>query len=219
MTEKITILIAEDHVLVREAWVFMLNSDSRFRVIAETADGNEAIEMARVLKPDVMILDINLKGRSGIDAVPLIRLHSPGSRILGVSWLTHPAYSRKMLQNGALGYVCKNSPGHELITAIVEVNAGRKYICEETRNMYESVTSGMITRKGINSLSQRETEVIGQIKKGLSSREIADAMHISKKTIEVHRYNIMRKLNLKNVAALVNYINENLPDTGEQIVV
>jgi two-component system invasion response regulator UvrY len=219
MTEKITILIAEDHSLVREAWAYMLNNDARFRVIAETADGNEAIELARELKPDVVILDINLKGKSGIDAVPLILLHSPGSRVLGVSWLTHPAYSRRMLQNGALGYVCKNSPGHEMTTAIIEVNAGRKYICDETRNMYESVMSGKITNKGINALSQREVEVIEEIKKGHSSKEIAETLHISKKTIEVHRYNIMRKLNLRNVASLVNYVNHSQLDLDERFAV
>jgi DNA-binding NarL/FixJ family response regulator len=219
MTKKITILIAEDHLLVREAWAYMLNSDPRFRVIAETCDGNEAIELARELKPDVVILDINLRGRNGIEAVPLILHHSPGSRILGVSWLTHPTYSRRMIQNGALGYISKNSPGHEMLTAIEEVNAGRQYICEETRNMYESVTSGKTTLRGINSLSQREVEVIEQIKKGCSSKEIAAVLNISKKTIEVHRYNIMRKLNIRNVASLVNYINHSQLDLDERFAV
>jgi DNA-binding NarL/FixJ family response regulator len=219
MTQKITILIAEDHLLVREAWTYMLNSDHRFRVIAETCDGNEAIELSRELKPDVVILDINLRGRNGIDAVPLILHHSPGSRILGVSWLTHPTYSRRMIQNGALGYISKNSPGHEMLKAIEEVNAGRQYICEETRSMYESVTSSRSTLKGINSLSQREMEVIEQIKKGCSSKEIAEVLNISKKTIEVHRYNIMRKLNIRNVASLVNYINHSQLDIDERYAV
>jgi DNA-binding NarL/FixJ family response regulator len=219
MTQKITILIAEDHLLVREAWAYMLNNDPRFRVIAETCDGNEAIELARQLKPDVVILDINLRGRNGIEAVPLIVHHSPGSRILGVSWLTHPTYSRRMIQNGALGYISKNSPGHEMLKAIEEVNAGRQYICEETRNMYESVTSGKTSQRGINSLSHREVEVIEQIKKGCSSKEIAEMLNISKKTIEVHRYNIMRKLNIRNVASLVNYINHSQLDLDERYAV
>jgi DNA-binding NarL/FixJ family response regulator len=216
MTEKITILIAEDHSLVREAWAYMLNNDPRFRVIAETCDGHEAIELSRLLRPDVVILDINLKSKSGIEAVPMILLHAPGTRVLSVSWLTHPAYSRKMIENGALGYVCKNSPGQEMIKAIIEVNAGRRYICGETRNIYESVMNDKATQKGINALSQREMEVIEEIKKGNSSKEIAENLQLSKKTIEVHRYNIMRKLNLKNVASLVNYINQSQLDLDER---
>lgn len=220
MTEKITILIAEDHLLVREAWAYMLNNNPRFRVVAETSDGNEAIELSRELKPDVVILDINLKGKNGIDAVPLILHHSPGSRILGVSWLTHPTYSRRMIQNGALGYISKNSPGREMMHAIEEVNAGRQYICDETLKVYESVTNDKPSSdRGINSLSQREVEVIEQIKKGYSSKEIAEALNVSKKTIEVHRYNIMRKLNLRNVASLVNYINHSQLDLDERIAV
>ena len=218
MNNTISIVIAEDHVLVRDAWVFLLNSIPGFKVIGETGDGNEATELARVLRPDVLILDINLKGKSGIDSVPLILHHSPRTRVLGVSWLTHPAYSRKMIQHGALGYVSKNSPSEEMIKPIREINEGRKYICEETTRMYETMMNERSQDKGIHSLSQREAEVVEQIKKGYSSKEIAETLNISRKTIEVHRYNIMKKLNIRNVASLINYVNEQQFDLDQRFI-
>lgn len=211
--DKITILIADDHTLVRETWSFILNTDPRFSVIAESGSGEEAVEMARDLRPHIVIMDINLPGMNGIEATKLIRKYSPGTKVLGVSLHTQPTYARKMIQKGAMGYVTKNSSREEMFTAILEVNAGRKYICEEIKNILsEQVLEGDEQHNGVNALSQREIEIISFIKKGNSSKEIADALHISVKTVEVHRYNILKKLNLKNAAALVNFINNSQLD-------
>lgn len=206
--EKITILIADDHTLVRETWSFILNTDNRFQVIAESGSGEEAVELAKELRPDIIIMDINLPGMNGIEATQLIRKFSPASRILGVSLHTQPTYARKMMQKGAMGYVTKNSSREEMFKALVEVHAGRKYICDEIKNILsDQVMSGNEGPTGLNALSQREIEIISFIKKGFSSKEIAENLDISVKTVEVHRYNILKKLNLKNSAALVNYIN------------
>jgi DNA-binding NarL/FixJ family response regulator len=207
--EKITILIADDHTLVRETWSFILNTDPRFKVIAESGSGEDAIEMAKQLRPQIVIMDINLPGMNGIEATQLIRKYSPGSRILGVSLHTQPTYARKMIQKGAMGYVTKNSSREEMFKAIMEIQAGRKYICEEIKNILSEqvIGGGDDQQGGLNSLSQREIEIITFIKKGNSSKEIADTLNISVKTVEVHRYNILKKLNLKNAAALVNFIN------------
>jgi DNA-binding NarL/FixJ family response regulator len=206
--DKITILIADDHTLVRETWSFILNTDPRFRVIAESGSGEDAVELARQLRPNVIIMDINLPGMNGIDATQLIRKFSPTSKILGVSLHTQPTYARKMIQKGAMGYVTKNSSREEMFKAIMEVQHGRKYICDEIKNILsEQVLNGEDQPSGLNSLSQREIEIISFIKNGSSSKEIADSLGISVKTVEVHRYNILKKLNLKNAAALVNYIN------------
>jgi DNA-binding NarL/FixJ family response regulator len=206
--DKITILIADDHTLVRETWSFILNTDSRFKVVAECGSGEEAVEKAKELRPDVVIMDINLPGMNGIEATQLIRKFSPGTKILGVSLHTQPTYARKMIQKGAMGYVTKNSSREEMFKAIMEIIDGKKYICEEIKNILSAqVISGEDQQTGLNSLSQREIETISYIKKGFSSKEIADALSISVKTVEVHRYNILKKLNLKNAAALVNYIN------------
>jgi DNA-binding NarL/FixJ family response regulator len=206
--EKITILIADDHTLVRETWSFILNTDERFKVIAESGSGEEAVELAKELRPNIVIMDINLPGMNGIEATQLIRKFSPASRILGVSLHTQPTYARKMIQKGAMGYVTKNSSREEMFKAITEVQAGRRYICDEIKNILsEQVINGEDQQGGLNALSQREIEIINFIKKGFSSKEIAESLDISVKTVEVHRYNILKKLNLKNSAALVNYIN------------
>ncbi|MER3470594.1 MAG: DNA-binding response regulator [Chitinophagaceae bacterium] len=211
--DKITILIADDHTLVRETWSFILNTDPCFSVVAECGNGEEAIEMAKKLHPNVVIMDINLPGMSGIEATQHIRKFSPASKILGVSLHTQPSYARKMIQKGASGYVTKNSSREEMFKAIMEIHGGKKYICDEIKNILsEQVISGDETQNGLNSLSQREIEIIAFIKKGYSSKEIADELYISVKTVEVHRYNILKKLNLKNAAALVNFINNSQLD-------
>ena len=206
--EKISILIADDHTLVRETWSFILNTDERFNVIAESGSGEEAVELAKQLKPNIVIMDINLPGMNGIEATQLIRKYSPASKILGVSLHTQPTYARKMIQKGAMGYVTKNSSREEMFKAIIEVQNGRRYICDEIKNILsEQVINGEDQQSGLNALSQRELEIINFIKKGFSSKEIAESLDISVKTVEVHRYNVLKKLNLKNSAALVNYIN------------
>jgi DNA-binding NarL/FixJ family response regulator len=211
--DKITILIADDHTLVRETWSFILNTDARFSVVAESGSGEEAVELAKKLRPNIVIMDINLPGINGIEATQQIRKFSPGSKILGVSLHTQPTYARKMIQKGAMGYVTKNSSREEMFKAIMEIQGGKKYICEEIKNILsEQVISGDDPQTGLNSLSQREIEIIAFIKKGFSSKEIADELKISVKTVEVHRYNILKKLNLKNAAALVNYINNSQLD-------
>lgn len=211
--EKISILIADDHTLVRETWSFILNTDPRFSVVAESGSGEEAIELAKKLRPQIVIMDINLPGMNGIEATQQIRKYSPGSRILGVSLHTQPTYARKMIQKGAMGYVTKNSSKEEMVKAILEIQEGRKYICDEIKNILsEQVINGEDQQTGLNSLSQREIEIISFIKKGHSSKEIAESLSISVKTVEVHRYNILKKLNLKNAAALVNFINNSQLD-------
>jgi len=213
--EPTTILIADDHTLVRETMGYILNSDPRFKVVADSGTGEEAIELAKNLRPSVVIMDINLPGINGIEATELIRKFCPGTKILGVSLHTQPSYARKMIQKGANGYVTKNSSKEEMVRAILEVNGGGKYICNEIKNnLTEQVIAGSEKKPGLNSLSQREIEIISLIRKGDSSKEIADALNISVKTVEVHRYNILRKLGLKNTAALVNFINHHQFELG-----
>ena len=207
--DKITILLVDDHKLIRESWSFILNSDPRFQVVGETSDADVAVEIAKEKKPMIVLMDINMSPVNGFDATKLVRKFSPSSKIIGISMHSMPAYARRMLQIGAMGYVTKNSSKDELLTAIVEVNRGKKYICDEVKNILaqqelEEDDSG---QPDMNVLSQREIDVVKLIKEGLSSKEIALQLDISLKTVEVHRYNILKKLSLKNTAALVNFIN------------
>ena len=206
--EKITILIADDHKLIRETWSFILNSDERFNVIAQCSNGEEAVTLAQQLRPKVVLLDINMTPMSGIEATEQIRKFSPASKIIGVSMHSQPAYVKKLLKLGAHGYVTKNSPQHEMFEAILEVSKGNRFICSEVKTILSEQAFDEETSTGANSLSGRELEIIKQIKNGLSSKEIATELNISLKTVEVHRHNILKKLNLKNSSALVNYINE-----------
>ena len=206
MMEKITVLIADDHKLIRETWSFILNSDPRFSVVAQCSNGEEAIEMAQKLRPKIALLDINMTPMNGIEATEQIRKFSPSTKIIGVSMHSQPAYVKKLLKLGAMGYVTKNSPQQEMFDAIAAVHEGKRYICAEVKTILsEQIFEEEST--GANTLSSRELDVIKHIKEGLSSKEISTQLNISLKTVEVHRHNILKKLNLKNSAALVNYIN------------
>jgi DNA-binding NarL/FixJ family response regulator len=127
---KIAILLVDDHKLIRDSWAFILNSDPRFEVVGEKSNGEEAIEFAKENQPDIVLMDVNMIPMSGFDAAKQILKVSPGSKIIGVSMHSMPAYAKKMLHLGAMGYITKNSSKDEMIHAIKEVYAGNKYICE-----------------------------------------------------------------------------------------
>jgi two-component system invasion response regulator UvrY len=206
--EKITVLITDDHTLVRESWAMILDADPRFNVVGQCGSGEEALELVESLRPNVVIMDINLPGMTGLHATTDISRSVPASKVLVVSLHTRPVYVRKLMQSGASGYVTKNSSQDELMHAIEEVHHGRKYICEEIKNILaEQAITGEKEEPGLHALSKRELTIISFLKNGLSSKEIAENISVSVKTVEVHRYNILRKLNLPNVAALVNYVN------------
>lgn len=208
--EKISILIADDHKLIRETWSHILNGDPRFNVIAACGDAEEAVELARRKRPSVILMDISMAPFSGLEATQQIRKVSPGSKVIGVSMHSQPAYAKKMLQIGARGYVTKNSSKEEMIKAIVEVNNGNKYICDEIKNIIsEQLLEDNPGSPNINALTEREMQIINLIKEGLSSKEIAANLQLSVKTVEVHRHNILKKLKLKNSASLVNFIHNN----------
>jgi DNA-binding NarL/FixJ family response regulator len=206
--EKITLIIVDDHRLIRDTWKFMLSQDSRFEVLADTGDPEESVELARQLRPHIILMDINMTPINGFEATERIRKVSPTSKVIGISMYAQPAYAKKMLQLGARGYVTKNSSREELIKAILEVYHGNKFICDEIKNnISEMVLEESRDLPNVNLLTEREIEIINLIREGHSSREIAGHLSISLKTVEVHRHNVLKKLKLKNAASLVNFIN------------
>jgi DNA-binding NarL/FixJ family response regulator len=207
--EKINVLIADDHKLIRETWSYILNSDPRFQVIAECGDSEQAVEVTKLKRPHIVLMDINIMPISGFEATERIKKVSPSTKVIGVSMHSQPAYAKRMLQIGAKGYVTKNSSKEEMIKAILEVNEGSKYVCEEIKNnISELVLEENKDIPNVNALTEREIEIINLIKEGHSSKEIAAALNISLKTVEVHRHNVLKKLKLKNSASLVNFINQ-----------
>jgi two-component system invasion response regulator UvrY len=206
--KKVSIMIVDDHTLIRETWSFLLGKNENFDVVAECGDGERAIELARDKRPDVVLLDINMAPMSGFDVLKMIRKYSPGSKIIGVSMHSQPAYAKKMLRLGAKGYVTKNSPRQEMLEAISEVSNNRVYICQEVKNILsDQLLNSDQVNPDINNLSDREMQIVRALQEGLSSKEIASELNISLKTVEVHRHNILKKLKLKNTVSLINFIN------------
>jgi DNA-binding NarL/FixJ family response regulator len=206
--EKIRILIAEDHKLIRETWTFILNNDSRFTVLAACSDSAEAVELAEKGKPDVILMDINMMPLNGFEATARFAIVSPDSKVIGLSFYSEMLFVKKMFSAGAKGYVTKNSSREEMYEAIIAVHAGHFFVCEEIRSKgFDLNGQSEIETDYVESLTNKEIQISQCIRQGLRSKDIADKLRISIKTVEVHRHNILRKLNVKNSISLVNLMN------------
>lgn len=208
--KKITILLVDDHRLLRESWYGILNSDPHFNVVGDTGDGIEAIKLAKKLKPDIVLMDISMTPVDGFEVTRQIYKSGSGCRVIGLSMYNNVISAKRLLTLGAMGYLTKNSSKEEMKEAIIEVSNGKKYICKEITNVLVQQEMDEDSEVSlVNSLSKREIEIVQYVKKGFSSREIALQLDIGMKTVEVHRYNILRKLHLKNSASLINFFNAN----------
>ncbi|HTI93196.1 MAG TPA: response regulator transcription factor [Puia sp.] len=206
-------MIVDDHTLIRETWSSLLSTVPNLEIVAECGDGRLAIEMAKNIRPNIVLLDINMEPVNGFEVLKMIRKFSPASKIIGLSMRSEPAYAKKLLRLGAKGYVTKNSARSEMLEAINEVSNGKIFVCQEVKKLLSEITVKDNSKaQGINSLSDRELQVLGLLSAGESSKEIAAALGIAVKTIEVHRHNILSKLNLKNMLSLKNYIDSHAVD-------
>ena len=206
-------MIIDDHTLIRETWCSLLATVENFKIVAQSGDGNLAIELAKETRPDIVLLDINMLPLDGAKVLGMIRKLSPASKIIIVSMHAEPAYAKKMLRLGAKGYVSKTSTREELIDAINEVLKGNIYICKEvSRILAAQLNKDNQDTPDINSLSQRELQVLALLSDGGSSKDIASELGLSPKTIEVHRYNILKKMKSKSTVSLIQYINSNAVD-------
>ena len=138
MNKPVRLAIVDDHVMVRQTWKMVLQRDARIDVIAECSSGEEAIECAAKIAPDVMLMDINMSPMNGFDATRAIAQAHPAVKIIGTSINNQPAYVRALMQLGAKGYVTKNSPSAEMIEAIIIVNDGGTYICNDVENKMDN---------------------------------------------------------------------------------
>ena len=185
--EKIRILIADDHYIVRMGLVALVNTEPDMEVIAEAADGNQALELFAKHHPDLALLDLRMPGKSGIQTTLEIRNKFPNARILVLSAFDGDEDIHQALQAGAQGYVLKNSTGDKLVPALRAVAAGQNWIPKE-------VASRLAPRKMLEELTSREVEVLNQLAKGLANKEIADALNITEHTVKDHLKNILAKL-------------------------
>lgn len=131
---KITILITDDHVMMRTTWKYILSTDPRFEVVGESSSAVEAIEGAKNLRPDIILMDINLSGMNGVTATQILTKEVPYSRIIGASHHYDPSYAREMMAKGAKGYITKGGSREELFTAIMEVYSGKTYLSDEIKD-------------------------------------------------------------------------------------
>jgi DNA-binding NarL/FixJ family response regulator len=204
----IHILIADDHLLLREAWSMILRKDHRFMIIGSCSNSTQAVKMSRKLRPDVLLLDINMAPYNGIEAAQKIRLISPETRIIALTMSNDPAYAKKMFQLGAMGYVTKNSSIEEMTEAILTVSKGDNYVCNEMKEILTASREDHRKFQAIQLLTKREIQVIEMIKSGHSSKEICEELDITLNTVETHRYNILKKLGVKNAASLIHFMND-----------
>jgi two-component system invasion response regulator UvrY len=212
MNKKIKIVIADDHLLIAETWATLINLDPDFEVVKVFDNTQSLIEEISELKPDIAILDININPFSGIEATKMIRRLAPGTKIIGVSMHNQPSFAKKMMRNGAMGYVTKSSNKNEMYEAIRAVMRGEKFICSEIqRNITNQVLMDDDDNK-LSRLTEREIEIIKLIKNGSTNKEIAEKLFLSPRTVETHRARILKKLDLKNSLSLVKYINESFMD-------
>jgi two-component system, NarL family, response regulator NreC len=209
MSERVRVLIADDHPLVRSGLRGLLERDGEFQVVAEAADGYEAIDLAVLHKPDVILLDVGMPRLSGPDAAQSISQKLPAARIVMLSMHSDEAYVLRALKAGARGYLLKASPEADVLTAIRAVAAGNAYFSPSITKLLVEEYVLEVRRRGVEDsydlLSTREKEVLQLLASGKNNRDIADLLFISVATVETHRNNIFQKLRLHNLAELILY--------------
>jgi DNA-binding NarL/FixJ family response regulator len=202
------VIIAEDHETVREGLKLIINQQSDLEVIAEANDGNEAIRMARELKPDVVVMDISMPHLNGLKATEKLKECCPQVHVIALTRHKDDGYLRQVLRAGASGFVLKQSPAAELIHAIRAVRNGGKYLDPAVAQTVMGRFAGMPplpSSADSISLSERETEVLRLIAWGHSNKEIATRVGLSVKTVEAHKANAMRKLGFQGRTHIIRY--------------
>jgi two-component system, NarL family, response regulator NreC len=204
----LSIVLADDHPVVRRGMQTLLEAEPDFAVVAETGDGLETVRLVERLQPDVLILDLMMPGLSGLEALRITRQRSPRTRVVVLSMHSDNAFVAEALKNGATGYVLKGSDEENLVRAVREAVAGRRFlsppVTERTIDAYiEQVRAAQFDPH--ETLTAREREVLQLAAEGKTGAEIAARLHISQRTVENHRANLMRKLGLKNQSELVRY--------------
>lgn len=202
------ILLADDHHIVRQGLRALLESDPHFRLVGEAGDGIEAVRMTERLKPDVLITDVMMPGLNGLEVTRQVTKSVPKTRVIMLSMYANDAYVLEALKNGASGYVLKDSQASDLIQAVREVAAGRRYLSpplsERALDLYAKKIEDT-PEDPYEMLTTREREVLQMVAEGRTSAEIAERLFISPRTAEGHRANVMRKLGLQNQAELIRF--------------
>lgn len=205
---KIRIMLVDDHTMVREALRTVLEQDAGMQVVAEAGDGEAALRIAKELVPDVVVMDVALPGQSGIETTRRLLARHPDMKVLALSTYLDRRIVQQMLDVGARGYITKSAAGAELKQGIRSVVQGRSYICAEVGALLADSLRDRQPKSGKfdkSALSRREVQVVTLLAEGKSAPEIAAELHIAPSTVDVHRRNLMRKLQVHNVVDLTKY--------------
>ena len=200
----IRIMLVEDHTVVREALRSMLEKEPDMQIVAEAGDGESALRLAREIVPEVVVMDISLAGLDGIQTTRRLLAGNPAVKVLALSTYRDRGVIRQILDAGAAGYVVKSAAGAELRRGIRAVVEGRSYLCPEAAAAVADGLRGQQQGHG-QALSRRERQVLALIVEGKTSSDIADSLRIAQSTVEVHRRNMMRKLQVHGIANLIKY--------------
>ena len=201
----ITVILADDHPVVRDGLCFLLNAQSDIKVIGTADNGHEAVQLAEKLSPNVAVMDIAMPLLNGIEATQQITSSCPHTRVMILSIHFTSVHIQRALQAGAMGYLLKESAGEEVVEAIRTVHEGRRYL---SRKIAETVVEDYVRQGGgdvLEGLSPRERQVLQLIAEGKTSAEAAAILYLSVKTVETYRSRFMQKLGLKDMTALVKF--------------
>lgn len=209
MPERKRVLLADDHELVRAGLRLLIDGLPDFEVVGEVGDGVEAVEAARRLQPDLALLDISMPRMSGLEAAAAIRTASPVTRVIALSMHASEQHFAAALKAGATGYVVKDSAVTELAVALRAVASGNHYVSPRiSGSVMQSLARNLRGEDPASSdplLTPRQRQVLQLIAEGHNTREIADQLHLSVKTVETHRAEVMRRLDIRDVAGLTRY--------------
>lgn len=212
MKEQYRIAIAEDHTILREGLRALLTSEPDFDVVCEAGDGRDAIQCIETHQPDLILMDLSMPRMNGLEAIKEIKKRSRKTRVIALTVHKSEEYVLATLRAGADGYLLKDTTHSELVSAIRHVLSGKRYL---SPGVSEKVIEGYLEEKGIvkiktawDTLTKREREILKLIAEGHKNKEIADYLCISLKTVEKHRTNLMKKLDIHNVATLTAFAME-----------
>ena len=211
--EAVKILIADDHELIHNGIRDMLRPIKKYKIIGKAMNGKEAIDMTLELKPEIVFMDISMPVINGIEATKIIVDRLPGIKILALTQHEENEYVIQVLKSGGYGYLLKNSKKEEFVEAIETVLSGKKYVSKEiSAQMINDLAHSDVQNQGQDkndiTLTKREKEIIQKIADDMSNQQIADELHISLRTVETHRRNIMQKLKVNTVVALLKYATQ-----------